>query len=111
MAETGDAWFNGMRLTLPKNCPFEIQMQYGSIGWSVGALVRVFNGAQGKAQAFKVLTYQALLDAIAKAKASDTLCFIEVVLDKNDCNKNLLEWGARVALYNSRPPKASSVLY
>jgi TPP-dependent 2-oxoacid decarboxylase len=37
IAETGDSWFNGMRLSLPEGCRFEIQMQYGSIGWSVGA--------------------------------------------------------------------------
>lgn len=176
LAETGDSWFNGMRLNLPHNCPFEIQMQYGSIGWSVGALlgmqaalhnkkrvigligdgsfqmsaqelstlirygfkpiiflmnnasytievqihdgpyniinnwhyadlVSVFNGEHGKARAFKAYTHQALLDAIKEAEKSDTLCFIEVVLDKDDCNKNLLEWGARVAAYNSRPPR------
>lgn len=177
LAETGDSWFNGMRLNLPQDCPFEIQMQYGSIGWSVGALlgmqaalhnkkrvialigdgsfqmsaqeistlirygfkpiiflmnnaaytievqihdgpynvinnwyysdlVGVFNGEQGTARAFKAPTHQALLDAIEEAKKSDTLCFIEVILDKDDCNKNLLEWGARVARYNSRPPRA-----
>ena len=39
MVETGDAWFNGLDLALPKGCQFEIQMQYGSIGWSVGALL------------------------------------------------------------------------
>ncbi|MGI9569878.1 MAG: alpha-keto acid decarboxylase family protein, partial [Desulfobulbia bacterium] len=37
IAETGDSWFNGMRLDLPSGSRFEIQMQYGSIGWSVGA--------------------------------------------------------------------------
>jgi pyruvate decarboxylase len=37
LVETGDAWFNGLDLKLPENCQFEIQMQYGSIGWSVGA--------------------------------------------------------------------------
>jgi len=37
IAETGDSWFNGMRLDLPSGAAFEIQMQYGSIGWSVGA--------------------------------------------------------------------------
>ncbi len=37
VAETGDSWFNGINLSLPKDCRFEIQMQYGSIGWSVGA--------------------------------------------------------------------------
>jgi pyruvate decarboxylase len=39
VAETGDAWFNGMELRLPAGCRFEIQMQYGSIGWSVGAFL------------------------------------------------------------------------
>jgi indolepyruvate decarboxylase len=39
VAETGDAWFNGMDLHLPAGCKFEIQMQYGSIGWSVGAFL------------------------------------------------------------------------
>ncbi len=39
VAETGDAWFNGMDLRLPDGCRFEIQMQYGAIGWSVGALL------------------------------------------------------------------------
>jgi indolepyruvate decarboxylase len=178
LAETGDSWFNGMRLNLPQNCPFEIQMQYGSIGWSVGALlgmqaalhnkkrvialigdgsfqmsaqelstlirygfkpiiflmnnaaytievqihdgpynvinnwhysdlIGVFNGAHGTAKAFKAPTPGALLEAIEHAKKADTLCFIEVFLDKDDCNKHLLEWGARVATYNSRAPRAN----
>lgn len=178
LAETGDSWFNGMHLNLPAGCPFEIQMQYGSIGWSVGALlgmqaalherkrvialigdgsfqmsaqevstlirygykpiiflmnnaaytievqihdgpynvinnwhyaslVEVFNGDQGKARAFKVGTPNELLAAIKEAEQADSLCFIEVFLDKDDCNKNLLEWGARVAAYNSRPPRNS----
>jgi pyruvate decarboxylase len=178
LAETGDSWFNGMRLNLPEDCPFEIQMQYGSIGWSVGALlgmqaalhnkkrvialigdgsfqmgaqelstliryefkpiiflmnnasytievqihdgpynvinnwhyadlVAVFNREQVNAKAFKAPTHQALLDAIEEAKKTDGLCFIEVILDKDDCNKNLLEWGARVASYNSRAPRTN----
>lgn len=177
LAETGDSWFNGLHLNLPQNCPFEIQMQYGSIGWSVGALlgmqaalhqrkrvialigdgsfqmsaqevstlvrydfkpiiflmnnasytievqihdgpynvinnwhyatlIDVFNGDHGRAKAFKVSTHQELLDAIQEASQLDTLCFIEVILDKDDCNKSLLEWGARVATYNSRTPRA-----
>ncbi|WP_419419390.1 thiamine pyrophosphate-binding protein [Legionella sp. D16C41] len=177
LAETGDSWFNGMRLNLPEDCQFEIQMQYGSIGWSVGALlgmqaalhnkkrvialigdgsfqmsaqeistlvrygykpiiflmnnasytievqihdglynvinnwhyatlIDVFNGDNGKARAFRAHTHQELLDVIKEAKQADTLCFIEVFLDKDDCNKNLLEWGARVAAYNNRPPRA-----
>lgn len=176
LAETGDSWFNCMRLHLPDGCPFEIQMQYGSIGWSVGALlgmqtalgdkkrviacigdgsfqmsaqevstliryglkpiiflmnnasytievqihdgpynvinnwryaelVHVFRGEQTGAKSYVVATNQELLDAIADAKKVDALCFIEVLLDKDDCNKNLLEWGSRVANYNSRPPR------
>ncbi|CAM8924595.1 unnamed protein product [Rhodiola kirilowii] len=37
IAETGDSWFNCLKLKLPKGCGYEFQMQYGSIGWSVGA--------------------------------------------------------------------------
>ncbi len=37
LVETGDSWFNGMDIKLPDETRFEIQMQYGSIGWSVGA--------------------------------------------------------------------------
>ncbi|MDF1756708.1 MAG: thiamine pyrophosphate-binding protein [Legionellaceae bacterium] len=176
ISETGDSWFNGLGLQLPKDCPFEIQMQYGSIGWSVGALlgmqaalnnkkrvialigdgsfqmgaqelstlirynykpiiflmnnssygievqihdgpynvlnnwkykdlVATFNGDSCKARAFKVSTYKELLDAMALLPTLDCLCFIEVIIDKDDCNKDLLDWGARVAAYNSRAPR------
>jgi pyruvate decarboxylase len=37
IAETGDSWFNGMRLRVPGGARFEIEMQWGSIGWSVPA--------------------------------------------------------------------------
>lgn len=37
LTETGDSWFNALRLRLPPGCGFEIQLRYGSIGWSVGA--------------------------------------------------------------------------
>ncbi|KAG9159482.1 hypothetical protein Leryth_011017 [Lithospermum erythrorhizon] len=46
IAETGDSWFNCQKLRLPDNCGYEFQMQYGSIGWSVGATL-------GYAQAVK----------------------------------------------------------
>jgi len=36
-AETGDSWFNGMKLQLPTGARFEIEMQWGHIGWSVPA--------------------------------------------------------------------------
>ena len=37
IAETGDSWFNGMALKLPGGARFEIEMQWGSIGWAVPA--------------------------------------------------------------------------
>ncbi len=37
IVETGDSWFNGMILRLPGGARFEIEMQWGSIGWSVPA--------------------------------------------------------------------------
>lgn len=37
IAETGDSWFNGMKLNLPGGARFEIEMQWGHIGWSVPA--------------------------------------------------------------------------
>lgn len=181
LAETGDSWFNGLKLSLPKGAQFEIQMQYGSIGWSVGALlgyqlalenkkrvigligdgsfqmsaqeistmirynlapiiflmnnnsytievqihdgpynviknwnyadlVKVFNAEDGRGWSTTVQTCGELKRAIAQAKQKKCLCFIEVLLDKDDCNKILLEWGSRVASNNSRPPRHSSNL-
>ncbi|CAM0151610.1 unnamed protein product [Urochloa decumbens] len=48
IAETGDSWFNCQKLRLPDGCGYEFQMQYGSIGWSVGALLGYAQGAAGK---------------------------------------------------------------
>ena len=31
------------------------------------------------------------------------LCFIEAVIDRDDCSSELLEWGSRVAAANARP--------
>ena len=175
LVETGDSWFNGMDMRLPGGARFEIQMQYGSIGWSVGAtlgyavsdpskrlvacigdgsfqltaqeistmirygmkpiiflinnggytieveihdgpynninnwnyarLIDVFNGQDGNGWATKATTDTELDAAIEKAVAHDGLSFIEVVIDRDDCNKNLLRWGNRVARNNGRPPR------
>lgn len=35
--ETGDSWFNGTQLHLPRGAGYEIEMQWGHIGWSVPA--------------------------------------------------------------------------
>jgi len=76
IAETGDSWFNCQKLRLPENCgwarffceadlgfwilhsnnfvgfqfpsSYEFQMQYGSIGWSVGATLGYAQAAKDK---------------------------------------------------------------
>mmetsp|Transcript_9215 Transcript_9215/g.24323 ORF Transcript_9215/g.24323 Transcript_9215/m.24323 type:complete len:614 (+) Transcript_9215:83-1924(+) len=48
VVETGDAWFNGQRLKLPRGCRYEFQMQYGSIGWAVGAALGMSLALKGK---------------------------------------------------------------
>ncbi len=176
VAETGDSWFNGMELHLPDGCKFEIQMQYGSIGWSVGAFLglaaanpkrRVIgligdgsfqmtaqemstilrynysgiifllnNGAytievmihdgpynilqnwnyaamvetlkgQSLILSLVVRTEKELVAALKKSKAFQGLIFIEVILDRTDCNKALLGWGTAVADYNAGNSKAA----
>lgn len=174
IAETGDSWFNGMRLKLPHGARFEIQMQYGSIGWSVGAtlgyalgsprrvitlvgdgsfqmtaqevstmirygvkpiiflinnggytieveihdgpyntiknwdyagLVEVFNAGSGNGWSTRVNTQNQLDAAIAQAVDHDGPSLIEVIIDRDDCSKDLLEWGRHVAANNARPPR------
>ncbi len=52
----------------------------------------------------QVKTEADLITAISAAeKEKDSLCFIEVFLNKDDTSKELLEWGSRVATANGRP--------
>ncbi|KAI3840590.1 hypothetical protein MKX03_019293, partial [Papaver bracteatum] len=58
IAETGDSWFNCQKLKLPDGCciylngfcgcRYEFQIQYGSIGWSVGATLGYAQAAKDK---------------------------------------------------------------
>lgn len=54
----------------------------------------------------QVGTEQELTEAIATARDEhkESLCFIEVLVHKDDTSKELLEWGSRVASANGRPP-------
>ena len=52
LAETGDSWFNCQKLRLPAGCGFEFQMQYGSIGWSVGALLGYQQALESRQRVF-----------------------------------------------------------
>ena len=55
---------------------------------------------------FQVLCEEELIEAIENATGpkKDCLCFIEVIVHKDDTSKELLEWGSRVSAANSRPP-------
>lgn len=54
----------------------------------------------------QVRTEEELIEAIETINGpeKDSLCFVEVILHKDDTSKELLEWGSRVAAANSRPP-------
>lgn len=54
----------------------------------------------------QVRTEEELKEAIEAALGpkKDCLCFIEVIVHKDDTSKELLEWGSRVSAANSRPP-------
>ncbi|KAL6203441.1 hypothetical protein ACLB2K_027141 [Fragaria x ananassa] len=180
IAETGDSWFNCQKLKLPEGCGwccrYEFQMQYGSIGWSVGGtlgyaqavpnkrviacigdgsfqvtaqdvstmircnqksiiflinnggytieveihdgpynviknwnytgLVDAIHNGEGNCWTTKVRTEEDLIKAIetATGEKKDCLCFIEIIVHKDDTSKELLEWGSRVSSANSRPP-------
>ncbi|XP_075517272.1 pyruvate decarboxylase 1-like [Primulina tabacum] len=176
IAETGDSWFNCLKLKLPSGCGYEFQMQYGSIGWSVGAtlgyaqavpekrvlacigdgsfqvtaqdvstmirygqktiiflinnggytieveihdgpynviknwnytaLVDAMHNNEGNCWTAKVHCEEELIEAINTAThdKKDCLCFVEVIVHKDDTSKELLEWGSRVSAANSRHP-------
>ena len=48
IAETGDSWFNGLALKLPHGARFEVEMQWGHIGWSIPATFGYAMGAQSR---------------------------------------------------------------
>ena len=177
VAETGDSWFAGLKMSLPEGANFEFQMQWGSIGWATPAvlglslaygksrrviamigdgsfqltaqevstmirysvnpiiflinnggytieaeihdgpyntiknwnyadLVQAFNASDGNGFSARVANEAELEDAIAEAVKRDAPSLIECIIDRDDCTKQLLQLGSRVAATNARPPKA-----
>jgi pyruvate decarboxylase len=178
IVETGDSWFNGLNMNLPDGAKFEIEMQWGHIGWSVPAtfgyavkakdrrivlmvgdgsfqltaqevcqmirlnlpvliflvnnrgytieveihdgpynnvknwdyagLIRVFNAEDGLGIGFRATNGGELAVAIEKALAhSAGPVLIECTIDRDDCTRQLLEWGSRVAVANARPQQGA----
>jgi TPP-dependent 2-oxoacid decarboxylase len=176
VAETGDSWFAGLKMSLPEGANFEFQMQWGSIGWATPAvlglalghgksrrivamigdgsfqltaqevstmirysvnpiiflinnggytieaeihdgpyniiknwhyaeLVKVFNAEDGRGFSARVNNESELLAAIETAMKHSAPSLIECIIDRDDCTKQLLQLGSRVAATNARPPK------
>ncbi|CAJ2648933.1 pyruvate decarboxylase [Trifolium pratense] len=177
IVECGDAWFNCQKLKLPHGCGYECQIQYASLGWSIGAtlgyakanpkkrviacigdgcfqvsgqevstmlrcgqnviiflinnggytteaeihdgpynviknwnyagLVDTIDNGEGKCFTAKVHCEEELIEAINTTMESkkNSLCFIEVIVHKDDTSKELLQLGNRLASLNGRLPK------
>lgn len=61
-----------------------------------------FAAGEGNAFTVRCDTEEDLLKALDAAKAHKGLAFIELTIDKDDCSKQLLEWGSRVSAANGR---------
>ncbi|KAJ4911518.1 Pyruvate decarboxylase 4 [Raphanus sativus] len=74
--------------------------------WNYTGLVDAIHNGEGKCWTTKVRYEEELVEAIktATTEKKDSLCFIEVIVHKDDTSKELLEWGSRVAAANGRPP-------
>jgi pyruvate decarboxylase len=74
--------------------------------WDYCAVVQGFKGrSDAKLLTARATTEAELVAAIEAAKAApDHLAFIEFVVDRDDCSRELLEWGSRVAAANGRAP-------
>ncbi|XP_047335435.1 pyruvate decarboxylase 1-like [Impatiens glandulifera] len=46
--DTGDSWFQCIKLALPHGCGFQIQIHYASLGWSIGATLGLAQAAPNK---------------------------------------------------------------
>ncbi|KAL5806873.1 hypothetical protein ACOSQ4_029606 [Xanthoceras sorbifolium] len=111
IAETGDSWFLCQKLRLPQGCRHENQLLYASTGWSVGATLGYAQAAPDKRViacigdgSFQVYCEKELVVAIESAMTDkkDSLCFIEVIVHRDDSNKEFLQLGSRLAAANGR---------
>ncbi|GFH13022.1 thiamine pyrophosphate enzyme, C-terminal TPP-binding, partial [Haematococcus lacustris] len=102
---------DGYTIEASGGCTRAVQIHDGPYNrvqpWNYTGLVEALHNGHGKLWTTKVRTEEDLVAAIAAATSpahADDLCFIEVFVDRDDCSKELLEWGSRVASANSRKP-------
>ena len=76
--------------------------------WDYVGLVRALDNGRGDAFTARATTEAELEEALEEARgaAAGKLVFIEAVLHRDDCSRELLEWGALMVKANSRPPRA-----
>lgn len=74
--------------------------------WNYTGLVDALHNGEGKCWTAKAKTEEDVVEAIKTSLGpkKDCLCFIEVIVHKDDTSKELLEWGSRVSAANGRPP-------
>jgi indolepyruvate decarboxylase len=74
--------------------------------WDYVRLVEAFNAEDGAGLGLRARTGGEFRAALQRALAHrDGPTLIEVVIGRDDCSRELLEWGARVARANGRAPR------
>ncbi|KAG0467431.1 hypothetical protein HPP92_019011 [Vanilla planifolia] len=76
--------------------------------WNYTALVEAIHNGEGKCWTTRVKCEEELKEAIktVMGEKKDCLSLIEVIVHKDDPSKELLGWGLRLSVANSRPPKS-----
>ena len=74
--------------------------------WDYAGLIDVFNAESGMGKGLRARTASELAAAIQLAKQNTQgPTLIECAIDRNDCTRQLISWGRRVATANARPPR------
>ena len=78
---------------------------YNSVkNWDYAGLMQAFNAADGRGLGLLATNGGELAGAIEKGLAhSGGPTLIECIIDRDDCTRDLLEWGTIIAAANSRP--------
>jgi indolepyruvate decarboxylase len=75
--------------------------------WDYAGLIDVFNANSGFGKGLRASTVDELAVAIQQAKKNTKgPTLIECAIDRDDCTRQLISWGRRVATANARPPHA-----
>jgi indolepyruvate decarboxylase len=74
--------------------------------WDYAGIMNVFNAEDGEGRGFRATNGKELAAAIERALThSSGPTLIECTIDRDDCTRELMEWGAKVAAANARPPQ------